>query len=439
MTTRGDISRAEGSLDLTAAVPVVSGDSHCGPRFSDMRPYCPKGLLDDFDEQGRRFAGFDFAGVIHQDGSKESAELAEQIRSVLKTDGHHDFHARARDMDAMGVTADVLFHGSQNGVPIPWVGGGFSRSRSDDLEHRAVGQHIYNQWLADACSIDPERHVGLAHLPVWDVEAAVREAEWARAAGLRGVNFPAPRPDLPGFDDPVWEPFWSACEALEMPLLTHGGNLDLSTYPRTGPHFRSLMEIEAGGWMARRGVHWLVFSGVFERHPKLKLVPTEQNGDWWTRAMAEYDSTYDAHHWQLKTTLPEPPSFYCRRNVVIGASCMAPFEAEAAVRDGYVGNVVWGSDYPHAEGVWQYPEPGDDVNYARLSMRYCFSDIAPVATRAMISDNAIELYGLDATALQTVADRCSAPNLVELGTPIEAIPENVHHWSLAFRHIGPWG
>jgi predicted TIM-barrel fold metal-dependent hydrolase len=186
-------------------------------------------------------------------------------------------------------------------------------------------------------------------------------------------------------------------------------------------------------------MHWMIFSGVFERHPGLRLVPTEQNGDWWTRALAEYDSSYETHRWQLEPSLPERPSFYCRRNVFVGASFMAPFEAEAAVREGYVDNMVWGSDYPHAEGVWQFQGPGDEVNTARLSMRYCFSGIEPAATRAMISDNGIELYGLDGEALRKVAERMSAPSLQDLGTPIDAIPANKHHWSLAFRRVGPWG
>ena len=111
-----------------------------------------------------------------------------------QTDGHHDVHARLRDLDYDGVAAEVIFHGSQNGEPIPFQSFGpfLGYEKGDNLELLGVGYHIYNEWLADFCSVEPERHVGLAHLPMWDVDAAVREAEWARGAGLRGVNFPAP-------------------------------------------------------------------------------------------------------------------------------------------------------------------------------------------------------------------------------------------------------
>ena len=72
---------------------------------------------------------------------------------------------------------------------------------------------IYNRWLADFVSQAPHRHIGLAQLPMWDLEAAVAEVEWAHEAGLRGVNFPAMREgELPEYNKRVWEPLWSVCE-----------------------------------------------------------------------------------------------------------------------------------------------------------------------------------------------------------------------------------
>ena len=53
-----------------------------------------------------------------------------------------------------------------------------------------------------------------------------------------------------------------------------------------------IVSLESGGWYARRALHWMVLSGVFERHPRLKLVLTEQPGDWWPHAMNELDSVY---------------------------------------------------------------------------------------------------------------------------------------------------
>ena len=102
--------------------------------------------------------------------------------------------------------------------------GAMTMGRKYDVsyEHAAVGRHMYNEWLADFCSVEPERHVGLAHLPMWDIDAAIAEATWAREHGLRAVNFPVEagpvtelkRSRFAGlhyYNDPIWEPFWAAC------------------------------------------------------------------------------------------------------------------------------------------------------------------------------------------------------------------------------------
>ena len=60
----------------------------------------------------------------------------------------------------------------------------------------------------------------------------------------------------------------------------------------------------------------------------------------------------------------------------------------------------------------------------------------PAAVRAMVSDTAIEVYGLDRAALQAVADRIGAPSLAQLTTPLETIPAD--GGILSFRTFGPW-
>jgi len=239
-------------------VVVVSCDTHIGPRLDeDLRPYCPAGQLAAFDEFASEMADRRRALHAHMKGRQ-----TEQFTRNQRTAGHYDIHARLRDLDHDGVAAEIIFHGSQNEEPIPFGNFvAFLGPASDDLELVALGRHIFNQWLADFVSVEPERHVGLVHLPIWDVDASVRELEWAREAGLRGVNFPAPRPEFAPYNDRVWEPFWSACEALEMPLTTHSGAGDPQAW--TGPEAAILMSIESGGWFSRRAMHQMIFGGVF--------------------------------------------------------------------------------------------------------------------------------------------------------------------------------
>src|SRR5438477_9847499 len=350
------------------ALGVVSSDTHIGPLLREqLRLYCPRRFLDAFDDyaSGARAAPF----FQHPN---------------LQAAGHHDVHARLRDMDRDGVACEVIFHGSQNGEPMPFVGSflGNAAQLQIDPELAPVGVHIYNQWLADVCTVEPARHVGLAHVPMWDVDAAVAELEWAAGVGLKGVNFPAMRHGVYlEYNDRAWEPFWSACEANGTVLATHVGVA--SPGRASGPESLALTSIEDGGYFARRAIWWMIFGGVFERPPALKLVITESPGDWWSPTMNELDSVWLAQttmNTALREQVPRRPSEYAAANVFVGASFMAAFEAERAVAEGYASQLIWGSDYPHIESTWQNVD-GDDEPITRLALRNTFCHVPADATK----------------------------------------------------------
>jgi predicted TIM-barrel fold metal-dependent hydrolase len=428
-------------------VPMVSCDGHIGPRMSDMRGYCPRDRLDQFDEFDGQIGELSkqFAALRPEEGidAPEARIRMAQAARMRAVEGAHDMHGRIRDMDTDGVVAEVIFHGVQDLRPVPWVGlAGFTLGDLVNTEARELsvaGMRIFNRWLADAVSIEPERHVAAALLPIWDVDLAGHELRWARQAGLKAVNLPSPRRGLLPYDDPAWEPFWSLCEELDVPLMTHAGALDREDSYSNGMAAPFLQMVELGGWPSRRALGRLIFGGVFERHPTLKLLLVEQNHDWWAATVDEYDSAYLSRRWAVQDDLPRLPSEYLRDHVFIGASFMAPFEAETAVAEGYVENVIWGRDYPHAEGTWQPAVDGDNRNMTLCSLRYCYSAIAAEHTRAMISDNGIRVLGLDADALHKVAARIGSPSLEQISEPLDVVPEAGRGGALSFRTRGPWG
>jgi predicted TIM-barrel fold metal-dependent hydrolase len=441
------VQAASGSVDLGAPVPIVSCDGHIGPRMSDMRSYCPKDRLEQYDEftaqideMAKQYAALAPEATMQ---SPEALARAEQGARMRAVEGAHDMHARIRDMDSDGVVAEIVFHGVQDLRPVPWVGlAGFTLGdlvHPDAMELGRIGMRIYNEWLADACSIEPERHVAAALLPLWDIDLAIKELAWARERGLKAVNFPSPRRGLRFYDEPEWEPFWSACDDLGMPLITHAGALDREDSYSTGKHAPLLQSTELGGWPSRRALGRMIFSGVFERHPNLKLLLVEQNHHWWTATVDEFDSAYLSSGWIISDEVPRPPSAYLHDNVFIGASFMAPFEARAAIDEGYADNVMWGRDYPHVEGTFQPPVEGEDRNMTLASLRYCFADVDPTQARAMLTDNAIRILGLDGDALGKVAERIGSPTLAQIGQPLDAIPEPGRGGALSFRTRGPWG
>jgi predicted TIM-barrel fold metal-dependent hydrolase len=188
----------------------------------------------------------------------------------------------------------------------------------------------------------------------------------------------------------------------------------------------------------------LIFGGVFERHPKLRLVIVELPGAWWKPVVNELDSIYLMSNRRplgdfadkISDHVPRLPSEYFASNVFIGASFMSHDEAEAAVRDGMDHNVLWGSDYPHVEGTWAGALSEDEEPMTWRALRWTFAGIDSAAVRRMAGVNAIAALGLDANALTSVARRIDAPSVAAIARPLEAVPPD--GGLLAFRTFGPW-
>ncbi|MBV8952377.1 MAG: amidohydrolase, partial [Actinobacteria bacterium] len=387
------------------------------------RGYCPASYLDEFDRFAATTAAQKEAAASLLEGSGYGSH------ANLRTAGHYDSRARLADYDYDGIAAGVIFHGSMNMEPIPFVTSALGKPAAyDNRELARVGLKIYNRWLADFVSQAPHRHIGLAQVPMWDVDAAVSEVEWAHDAGLRGVNFPAMRDgELPEYNKRVWEPLWSVCEEWRMPLVTHVGGGTSARY--SGLESVPLIQIESG-YLSRRAVWWLIFAGVFERHPDLKLVITETPGNWFPSTAIELDAVhafYEARRTEplnkaLLDQVPRPPSEYMAKNVFFGASFASPFEVEQAIIHGLDSQLLWGSDYPHLEGTFVYPDGTDLPSVTRLALRNTFCAVPSAMTRRMVGGNAIEIYNLDAEALQYIAREVNAPTVEELRTPIEAVP-----------------
>jgi predicted TIM-barrel fold metal-dependent hydrolase len=251
----------------------------------------------------------------------------------------------------------------------------------------------------------------------------VAELRWGREHGLRGINFPAPRRGLTPYNDPVYEPFWSAVEDLDLPLSSHAGAGDIAL-GISGPAGFALLAIETP-WLGRRALWQMIFSGVFERHPRLKLAFAEHGTVWAPQTLRDMDSAYRFEPMaELRKIIPELPSTYWQRNCFLAASFAARFEVEQRHEVG-VDKIMWGSDYPHMEGTWPH-------NMA--SLRTTFHDVPEEDVRRMLGENAIDVYGFDAGALDKVAERIG-PLPEELNKPAGELPE---FRGMAFRELGLW-
>jgi predicted TIM-barrel fold metal-dependent hydrolase len=436
---------------LDTPLVVVTTDAHIGPRLKeDLREYCPRQYLEEYDAFVKAVEPYSdpskmYDMFAHTKGENPEADLAFQTSFAAlqrnATAGHYDVHERLADMDRDGIAAEVVFHGSQNGQCFPFLdpaGGTFNAlifspvGSEHDLELAAVGQHMYNQWLADQCSVQPERHAGLVYLPMWDIGAAIRELEWAYEAGLRGVNFPAPKPGIKAYDDLAWEPFWQACEERGVALSTHdGAGIDDISVAR--PHTLLAQMLE--GDLTKKLFPRMIFGGLFERYPGVKLVLTELQrpiSSWWTQTAKRYDALWETNRNRLGDQIPRPPSDYLKSNVFFGHSLLhaLPSEVTAAVRDGYGPNLMWGSDYPHQEGVYRHADDDEAETRSRLGLRHAFAAAPPELAAAMIGETAAAVYGLDREKLAAVARRTNAVTLRQVATPLDTVPEE---WGILIR------
>lgn len=445
------------SVAPTDHVIAVTSDAHVGPLLKEqLRDYCPQKYLEQFDE----FTKLNDQ-LPHKMGGPENKEnpRLSHFRNALTTGGW-DVHQRLRDMDRDGVAGEVVFHGLNAGrqdlIPFNSAFGAYG-FKGYDNELVAVGRHIYNRWLADFCSVEPERHAGLAHVPIWDPEAAAKEIEWAAEAGLKGVNWPRPQVVNPAYNDRAWDRFYAAAAANDMPLTTHAqapGAPPPGKKPHQGDWEVYMLEIMGEG--TRSALPLLLFGGVFDRYPNLKLVYTEVVDDWWQILMTRLDDFY-VNYTAKMDSLPEVlrvntgpygptklsglPSELCKQHVFIGWSCIAPFEAERAVDAGFDTQILWGSDYPHPEGSWQYPRTDDEVPMTHLHLRDSFAAVPAQRAAGMIGLNAAKAYGMDIAKLQDVANRINSLTFEQLAEPYEGPVEDVVTRSakFCFRRNGPFG
>ena len=381
---------------------VISCDCHAVGRPQDFQPYIEQAYRQAYDEfvERQRAARQAIARATTEGKSLFSKEGMDDFESQDAVafggrDGEWDSPRRVKELEADGVVAEVVFPNS--GVPF----GGFGESAEHEL--RGVGNRAYNRWLADFCADAPNRRAGLAMLAVHDVAAACADVVEARDRGLRGVILPTvPGDGLPPYYDPCYEPLWAAIEDTGLPMHIHGG----SGTPDYGNYGAVSMLIYATEtvYFAHRPLWFLIWGGVLERHPDLKLVFTESKADWVPNTLAYLDAIYSQKFFShIRETVKHKPSEYWARQCYVAASFMTHDEALLRNEIG-LDRLMWGSDYPHLEGTW--PK-------SVKSLRRTFNGIPVDDTRRILTDNPAALYGFDVPALEEVA-QVVGPTVAEL-------------------------
>ncbi len=329
-------------------------------------------------------------------------------------------------LEEQGIHAEVT-------LPGPILAGGLSPAMylgavtDKGLEVVWPALHAYNRWLADFCAAAPGRRAGCIPIDFHDMDRAVEEVAWARRHGLSGgVMLPAMSVTsrLPGYADEYYDPFWSACEEHQMVVTLHTGASGSATdtkflYDEAHGGMLGLYEVFV---FTRRPLWFMIFGGVFDRHPDLKVVVTENGVQWLPSLIRDMESFFDTHGGApVRSYLKMRPRDYFEQHVWLGGSLMKRYEAEMRHELG-LDKLMWGADYPHLEGA---------APVHRETLRYIFGGMPEDELRLILGGNAVDLWGFDADQLQAVADRVG-PTVDDLATPLElADIEDTFSWSLA--------
>jgi predicted TIM-barrel fold metal-dependent hydrolase len=288
--------------------------------------------------------------------------------------GGWDPQARLTEMTQDGVSAELFY-------------GGFGSRFLGlaDAEVQEAGCRIYNDWLMEFCSVAPDRLIGIPQIALYDIERAVAELERCKKGGMVGsAVWLVPPAELP-FSSPHYEKFWAASEDLEMPVTVHlgtGFGYNVNRAARGGmQRYRENVNLKI--LQFEDALFEFIFSGILDRHPRLKLVLAEPEIGWAPFILQMWDYHYDRFHKSDPLPIDNPPSFYFNRQVYVTF-----INDNAGTRNltwWGVNNCMWSSDYPHPPSPWPHSRDLIQKQLGNL----------PVADqRKILSENVINVYGL---------------------------------------------
>jgi len=365
--------------NVTLSIPLFDADNHLyetREAFTKFLPERYQGAIDYVDVHGRTKivvrgvisnyipnptfdvvarpgAMEDYFRIGNPDGKSRREIFGEPMKAIP---AFRDPAARVALMDEQGIDRTLMF---------PTLASLLEERMRDDpeLTHEVI--HSLNQWLHETWSFDYEGRIfttPVITLPI--VDRAIAELEWVLERGARAVLIrPAPAygyrgPRSPGL--PEFDPFWQKVVDNDVLVAMHSSDSGYERYandwegndsemlPFQPQAFRML-----SGWRpVEDAASALICHGALSRFPALKVAIVENGSSWVGPLLERMADIYK----KMPQDFAENPVDVFKRNIYI-----SPFwEEDLGALAELIGveHVLFGSDYPHPEGL------ADPVSYA---------------------------------------------------------------------------
>ena len=352
---------------------------------------------------------------------------------------------RLAQMDREGVAAELVYHGFFRIADL-----GFSvmsNAYPDELIDAGVRAH--DRWALDTFGHACDRLLLVGAMgSCRDLQRTIDEVTWCADQGFVGTYAPGfvAKPDLPPLDDGYWDPLWALYADRGLAVVVHGGyGLDqgyaykeLEAACRRvdaagGSDAELVADLMSGlfasdffAHLGHRQAMWqMMLGGVFDRHPKLKLMLTEVRADWIPATLQFLDRVFEEHRAELPSA--RKPSEWWDSNGLAGVSFMHKSEVEIRDEIG-VEHMSFGRDYPHGESTWP-----NTLEY----LHSLFAGVPEGDVRKMLGENIIGFLDLDAAKLDAIAARVG-PTIEQLTGPGEFDPALLEHFDQRTGYAKPF-
>lgn len=380
----------EGDPITGLGIKLISSDNHVNEPRDLFTSRFPKHLKDKAPRviEGKDGGeGWSIAGEIPKRtyGLEAMAgfELKDYRMSGLRYEqlrpGNYNGHEHLKDMDIDGIHASVCYPGM-----------GPSFYTHPDKEVAAAGFTAYNDWMMDDFqAADPKRLCGLAIAPTEiSIEFAVQEMRRVAKKGCRAMYI-AGNPEIPYNHPTHYEPLWQSAEELGITLCmhrNHGGRPDHNDWDRLDEDKVSIGGIVTRYFTAVPRFSYMIFSGVFDRYPDLKVVNAEVDCGWvpfWVQTME--------HHWEIQKNwfevkLKHSPVEFIGKNVF--TSNVDDYVGYDLIKTGlfpYLSSMtMFSSDYPHSATIWPH---------SRQVAAKMIDGMKEEDARKTLSENAARVFG----------------------------------------------